>query len=122
MQQLMDNYALFGLLAASALFAIYFLGSGLKALANPAPAQWTLGGITIPRSCSTCTNGTVTAGEQLQVTLNHCRAMLHDETNDPGDMFEQKWGWTDDLPDLEAVTIAEKCPRWVPRVINGGRK
>jgi hypothetical protein len=125
MYEEINNPALYALLGAAGLLAYYFLGTGLKALANRTNHFDIL--TPVFDSCLNCTGSHILAPSEvpggvavheLDKTMNQCREMMRDETRLTDKVYMEKWGWLYDEAPHDHTAIAGKCPAFTPKLVN----
>ncbi len=121
----LNHPALYALMGAAGLFAYYLLSKGLQALASRTNHFDIL--TPVLNSCYNCTGGhiippkeapTGVAVKALDQTVVECREMLRDETRMGGKELMDIWGFYYEGTTADYTEIAEKCPRFVPKIVN----
>ena len=120
-----NNPALIAMMVAAAIVAFIFLSTGLQALAKR-PNHFDI--LTpVFKSCYGCGEFRVAppeeapkgvAAPEVEKTLLKCAAMLRDETRLTDDDHMTKWGFVYEQAPGDMTEVAERCPRFTPRLVN----
>lgn len=120
-----NNPALFALMGVAAIVAYVFLSTGLKALANRTNHFDVL--TPVFRSCYGCGEFRIADVEKapqgvvindIDKTLLKCSAMLRDETRLTDEDYMTKWNFVYEQAPGDMTEVAERCPRFTPRLVN----